>query len=209
MAKLGTHLNNEVKAKIRAKLLGRRCSMKSEWAKGHIPFNKGIKGTHFSPKTEFKKGHIPANYQNGYKLSKDGIYLINRKKKYSYMYKGKKVIANNYEQLARVKYRKAFGKFDKNLIIFHKDGDIYNNEIDNLELITRKELLKRNSMKNPIKKLCVICGKEFFAKSNYVLNCSKECIKKYNHKKSKEYSKTHRDIMNLHNQKYKQRLREN
>ena len=27
--------------------------------KGHIPWNKDLKGTHFSPKTEFKKGYIP------------------------------------------------------------------------------------------------------------------------------------------------------
>ncbi len=35
--------------------------MRGQFEKGHIPWNKGIKGLHLSPSTEFKKGHLPAN----------------------------------------------------------------------------------------------------------------------------------------------------
>ena len=30
---------------------------------GHVPANKGVKGTHFSPETEFKPGHQPTNHR--------------------------------------------------------------------------------------------------------------------------------------------------
>jgi hypothetical protein len=32
----------------------------------------------------------------------------------------------------------------KGCVVYHKDGDIYNNDLDNLEIITRAELLMRN-----------------------------------------------------------------
>ena len=201
MANKGTHLSEEVKAKIRKKLLGRRCCMRTEFAKGRVSWNKGIKGICKANSGSFKKGNIPANYMGGLKVCKDGIYIRIGKKTYNYG----KLSVGKYENLARNRYREAFGKFPKNMIIFHKDGDIYNNEIENLELISRAELLKRNSYK--IKKNCATCGKEFFAKTNYVKNCSKECIKQYNKLKVKEYSKTHRDKMNESQRRYKEKLK--
>lgn len=36
------------------------------FSKGHIPWNKGVKGIHLSPETEFKKGNLPKiNYRKG------------------------------------------------------------------------------------------------------------------------------------------------
>ena len=35
-------------------------------------------------------------------------------------------------------------KLESNEIVYHIDGDKYNNELSNLEVITRTELLKRN-----------------------------------------------------------------
>ena len=44
---------------------------------------------------------------------------------------------------ARQIYKKAFPEQDiTNLIIFHIDGDKTNNDISNLKLITRKELMQ-------------------------------------------------------------------
>lgn len=35
-------------------------------------------------------------------------------------------------------------KLESNEIVYHIDGDKYNNELSNLEVITRAKLLKRN-----------------------------------------------------------------
>ena len=195
------------KDKISRTLKGRRCCMRTEWKKGHIPHNKGLKGIHYSPKTEFKKGQKPQNYRGGYKICKDGIYVRVGKQKYSYQVNGKQMIVGKYEQLARKKYREAFGKFDKKMIIFHKDGDIYNNEIENLELITRAELLKRNQYHN--EKICVSCGKKFMAKSNYVKNCSHKCIKKYAKICNAKWVLNNLEKSRKHKSKYRQKIREN
>jgi len=165
----------EWKKKISNSLKGKRCSMRTEFGKGHIPHNKGTIGLMKVNSGSFKKGNKPKNYMGGLKICKDGIYIINRRKNYTYIRNGKKVFISNYESLSRKKYREAYGKYDKNLIIYHTDGDIYNNDIDNLELINRTELLKRNhKIKNHI---CKICGKAFSSTASYIKCCSKECMK--------------------------------
>jgi hypothetical protein len=191
----------EWKDKIRQKLLGRRVSMKSEFKKGQTPFNKGTKGLMKANKTSFKKGNVPANFMNGYKVSKDGIYVRVGNKTYDYG----KLKVGKYEALARLRYRQAFGEFDKKLIVFHKDGDLLNNEIDNLELITRKELLKRNSYRNI--KPCVICGVDFAAKVKKCKTCSIECRKEYNRIVFDEYRRNpeSKERLKICNQKYRQK----
>jgi hypothetical protein len=196
------------KDKIAKTLKGRRCCMTTEWAKGHTPWNKGIKGTHFSPKTEFKKGQRPKNYMGGLRVTeRDGIeILIRNKGRYSYQKDGKQIKVGKYESLARHNYRKAFGEFPKEMIVFHKDGDILNNDIENLELITRKELLKRNSYRNI--KSCVICGTNFPAKVKKCKTCSKECRREYNIIIGKEYAKNHREKSREGHRKYREKNRE-
>lgn len=191
----GQKMSKEAVEKIRTTLEGRRCSMKSEWAKGHTPWNKGTKGLMKANKGSFKKGNVPKNYMGGFKMCKYGIYVRVGKGKYSYQVNGKQVVVGKYESLARKKYREAFGDFDKKLCVWHKDKDVYNNEIDNLELITRVELLKRNynkNNKNKIKKNCSICGKEFLARTNYQKTCSKKCSIKNCRRLNKNYQNQRR-----------------
>jgi hypothetical protein len=212
----GQKLSEISRKKISLSLLGRRCCMRTEFKKGHTPFNKGTIGLMKPNKTSFKKGQIPANSRGGYKICKDGIYVLIGKKHYNYNNKiGKKFSIGKYENLARVKYREKYGDFPKEMVVFHKDNDIYNNQIENLELITRKELLKRNA--NIIKKKCSICGKEFKTINPYHKTCSKKCYKenckllyKKYHKKNKnnfkEYSKRYREkkkVLLLINEKTK------
>ena len=127
--------------------------------------------------------------------------LPNKKKK-----DGKQTKVGKYESLGRHKYRQAFGEFPKEMKIFHKDGDILNNNIENLELISRTECLKRNMYKT--KKPCVICGVEFLARVKKCKTCSIECRKEYNKLVCKEYSKTHREKFKESSKKYRERNKE-
>lgn len=44
-------------------------------------------------------------------------------------------------------WEKVYGKLPKGYVIYHKDGDKHNDDINNLEAITRAELVKRNNKK--------------------------------------------------------------
>ena len=55
-AKMGHTVAEETRRKISNSKNGQRSSPATEFKKGSIPWNKGVKGTHFSPDTEFKKG---------------------------------------------------------------------------------------------------------------------------------------------------------
>jgi len=185
----------EWKQKIANTLKGRRNSISTEFSRGHTPFNKGTKGVMKANKGSFKKGNKPLNYMGGLKICKDGIYAITDEKY--------KTGDRKYENLARKKYREHYGEFDKNMVVIHLDGDCYNNEIKNLKLITRGELLKRNSYKT--KKFCVICGKEFLARRKINKTCGKECRKEYHNLLNKEYQSKHRKQHRESNKKYELR----
>lgn len=202
MTNKGTHLTEEVKEKIRQKLLGRRCSMGSEFKRGRKSWNKGTKGLTSANKTSFKKGDRPKNYTGGIKSNgKDGLYIRVGNGKYFYKKNGKQFSVGKYESLARHKYREAYGDFPKEMIVSHKDGDIYNNEIENLELISRAENLKRNN--KPIKKRCFICGIEFLGRTNHQKICSKKCKKEYCYIYGKEYNTNNKEKINDGKRKYR------
>jgi len=191
----------EWKENISKGLMGKRCSMATEFAKGNTPWNKGTKGLMKKNKTSFKKGNRPKNYMGGMKICKDGIYVRVGNKTYSYG----KLKVGKYESLARVKYRKAFGDFPKEMLVFHKDGDMLNNEIDNLELISRGENLKRNQYKN--KKFCVICGLEFTARVLKSKTCSLECRKEYNKMLNKEWGKKNKEKVKEGCKRYREKMK--
>lgn len=206
MAKKGTHLSETTKEKIRLSLLGKRKSMGTEWARGHVPWNKGTKGIMKRNKGCFKKGNIPNNYMGGYKIcNDDGIYV--RIKGEDYVYDNGKRKGGKYQSLARVKYAEYFGDFDKKLIVFHKDGDVFNNQKENLELITNGELLKRNGYNKSKIKKCSICGKDFFYRINKHKTCSKKCYKENCKILNGKWKKKNKEKVNLINRNYKKRKR--
>lgn len=110
-----------------------------QFVKGMVPWNKGIKGIHLSPETEFKKGQFAGEKNASWK---GGVQ--NPKSDCAYISTGEN------ERIRRPKmiFENHFGKLPKGYLIFHKDGDNKNDAIDNLEAITRAELLKRNRAKN-------------------------------------------------------------
>lgn len=107
------------------------------YEKGHEPWNKGIKGIHLCPKTQFKKGQgldKSASWKGGvYAPKNDCVHLTLKSKEKT--------------RRPRYVYEQKYGKIPKGYVIFHKDGNKYNDAIENLTAITREELMKKNIIK--------------------------------------------------------------
>ena len=84
-------------------------------------------------KTSFKKGNLPHNYKNG----------VQKHNNWGYVYYD--INNKNRIALSRKIYQENIGDITNGWIIYHKDGDKFNNNINNLETISRAELLRRNS----------------------------------------------------------------
>lgn len=121
---------------------------KHRFKKGHQPKNKGLSISEFmsedaikrSAATRFKKGHIPANA----KKEGDGAISI-RKDKSGHKYKYIRISLGKWELLSRVVWAKHHGQIPLDHVIIFKDGDTLNCAIDNLECISKRENMKRNS----------------------------------------------------------------
>jgi len=105
--------------------------------KGHKPWNVGLKGFNPSPETTWKKGDTEGakhpQWKGGVqKMRNDCVYL----------YGGK---AGLRLRRPREVYTAHYGKIRKGYVIFHKDGDMHNDRPENLEAISRAELVKRNA----------------------------------------------------------------
>ncbi|MGQ1889148.1 HNH endonuclease signature motif containing protein [Thermophagus sp. OGC60D27] len=125
---------------------------KTQFKKGNIPFNKGMKGwcAPGCEKTWFKKGHEPHNtkYDGHTRTTKDGYIEIRVRK-------------GEYRLLHRVIWEKAHGPIPKGYCLVFKDGNPKNVQLDNLELISREENLRRNSLLNlpePVQELVRLKG---------------------------------------------------
>lgn len=111
--------------------------------KGHLSWNKGLKG--FNPdgenrETQFKAGSIPPNHTpvGTTRIDSDG-----------YIYIKVEEGLNKYKLLHREIWKKHYGEYPaKGMAIIFKDGNKQNCNIDNLELVTRKQLMQRNSVHN-------------------------------------------------------------
>jgi HNH endonuclease len=112
---------------------------KNQFKKGHPPFNKGCKlnPEHYEKmsKTFFKKGHTPKNLQHeGHeRVSVDGYIEV-------------RIRAGKYALKHRVVWEQHHGKIPPKMNIVFKDGNKMNTDISNLEMITRKELMARNTI---------------------------------------------------------------
>ncbi len=109
--------------------------------KGQVPFNKGIKGINYPGMvaTQFVKGSRPANYRpvgtirtnpEGYKDIKvaDGM--------------------RQWKLLHRINWEAENGSIPKGMVLIFKDNNRENCEVENLELLTKAENMKRNTIHN-------------------------------------------------------------
>ena len=104
--------------------------------KGHKPWNAGLKGFRPSPNTEFKAGETTGDKHPSWKggeqnFTKDCVYL----------YAG----ANKRVRRPKKVYEDAYGEVPKGWILYHLDGDRYNDSANNLIAIPRAVLVKINA----------------------------------------------------------------
>ena len=101
--------------------------------KGRTPWNKETKGIMKSNKTSFKKGRLPHNYLPvGTRKLKDGYIFV------------KTGHPKEWKLEHRMIWEKRYGKVPKGCVLIFKDGNCLNTNLDNLMLISRRELAVMN-----------------------------------------------------------------
>lgn len=114
---------------------------KSRFTKGREPINKGKKLKNDTYKklqpTFFKKGSKPHNtkYDGHERISVDGYIEV-------------RVQERKYVLKHRLIYEQHYGPIPKGMIVTFRDRNPQNVVIENLELISRQEGMKRNSIQN-------------------------------------------------------------
>lgn len=117
----------------------------NKFTKGHRPWNTGVP---MSPevyekckKTMFKKGQKPVNHDQGKPLytevtDKAGVVWIK-------IQKGKGF--RNWVKKARYIYEKTYGKLPEGMTVIHLDGNVSNDEINNLKALPKKVAIRMAS----------------------------------------------------------------
>lgn len=116
---------------------------------GHVPANKGLRRPGYGPgrmkETQFKKGHFPVNRDPDFyvlgalRVNADGY--IDMRISFE---KG----ALGWKALHTLLWEDAHGAVPPGYALFFKDRDKLNVELPNLELISRADLCRRNSIHN-------------------------------------------------------------
>ena len=109
-----------------------------KFIKNHIPWNKGVKGFRPSKETEFKAGHLPANTKY------NGCISLRSKSKTNEKYYYIRISQANWVLYQRYLWEQKHGSIPKGLLIIFKDKDSLNCELENLEMISRIENMRRN-----------------------------------------------------------------
>lgn len=140
--KLGLRKSKAYLSKMsRAKILG----VTTRFKPGHTPFNKGIKGWKAggrSADTQFKKGAHPHSWKpiGSERMSKEG-YLQRKLTDTGYP-------PRDWVPVHHIIWRAAGFDIPKGYRLVFKNGDKTRIEIDNLELVSIADLLRRNSYHN-------------------------------------------------------------
>ncbi|MGB2985049.1 MAG: HNH endonuclease [Phycisphaerae bacterium] len=131
----------EWRAEISATLKGRRCSPRTEFKKGHVPWIEGKKGIHMSPATEFKKGNMRGQAARNWKAV--GMVTVRKhrgvKRRYSKV-QDRGCCVQNYIPLAQWTWRRNFGPIPRGCFVVHRNGNSLDDHPDNLMLMDRKHL---------------------------------------------------------------------
>jgi hypothetical protein len=147
-AKLGLKKSKQtIAAMSRAKLeRGDHASIYHRYPKGHVPANKGLRRPGWSPgrmaDTQFRKGNKPHTWKpiGTERLTKEGY--LQRKIADT----GNTV--DDFVEVHRLLWEQAKGPIPPGHVVVFKDRDRTHVQLDNLELITRADLVRRNTFHN-------------------------------------------------------------
>lgn len=103
--------------------------------KGNRPWNKNLKGIHLSPKSEFKKGESLKPPE-----PVGTVRIRQRKNRHDQPRAWVKVDQPNvWVPRAIYVYESHYGKLPKGMIVHHKDHDSLNDNVSNLQAVTRQQ----------------------------------------------------------------------
>lgn len=112
---------------------------RTRFQKGNCAWNKGMKGIDLGGReTWFRPGHKPANSQDvgALRITTDGLLMIK-------LGPGK----NEWKMLSHYSFFVATGKWPRRgYVLRTRNGDPYDTQIENLELLTQRENMRRNSV---------------------------------------------------------------
>jgi len=110
------------------------------FGKGHSPANKGTKGIYNvgGNRTSFKKGQKPLNYRpvGTERIDRDGYTLIKVSDEGTWQHR--------WKLKHKVLWEKVNGPVPKGHCLIFLDGNKSNLDLDNLQLVTRKQLARLN-----------------------------------------------------------------
>ena len=116
------------------KRYGLKTGFNGHFKKNSMPWNKGLRGYIGPNRTSFKKGQVPINYRQvgSERINVDGYIEI------------KVEDPRTWKLKHRVVYEQHFGKIPDGHTVIFADGNKMNVDIDNLLLVSRKQLLMLN-----------------------------------------------------------------
>lgn len=125
----------------------------TRFQKGFTPWNKGkkVQSTEGMKATQFKKGNLPHNikFDGHERINVDGYVEV-------------RVSQGKYRLKHRIVWEAVNGIVPKEMCIVFKDGNKQNCDIGNLEIITRAENMKRNTIhrySEELKPVVILIGK--------------------------------------------------
>ena len=126
---------NQIKGAINRRKL--HTGFNGQFKKGNIPFNKGTKGLTKGSRTSYKKGNVPANYRSvgSERVNVDGYVEI------------KVADPNKWKCKHAHIWEKENGPIPKGSVVIFGDRNKRNFNLDNLILVTNRQLLIMNAKK--------------------------------------------------------------
>lgn len=121
-----------------------------QFKKGHKTWNAGKKGIHLSPASEFKKGHLPVQHKHVGTIrivtrERQGRINQFREIKVSGIMQGR----HKWIPYARYLYEQKYGSVLKGYLVVHVDGDLMNDDPDNLRCVDRRGHLALQMQRDP------------------------------------------------------------
>lgn len=120
---------------------GLTTGLTGRFEKGMTPWNRGKRGYMGANWTSFKKGHIPANHRPLWseRVGKDGYIEMSVPERNPYT-----GFPTRFKHKHVWIWEQAHGPKPKGTVVIFRDGNNRNFELDNLLLVTRRELLALN-----------------------------------------------------------------